>query len=400
MRESRKPIPVIVLAGFLGSGKTTLLTRLLERCKTSGLKPAVIVNELGEVNLDGMLVERDVPMAEMLGGCICCTSRGDLGMEIMALVQQHEPDVILIESTGAASPLEMIDGITEAAMMVRISLETIVTVVDGPELLRLGRSGKGRTYKLQRDGIVCATSLVLNKTDLLQPDERVEAEQLLRELNRYAPVVAAVRCDMDERWLDDHLKSGAEEADLKMDMKTAGSCSTGEGKHAPGCGCGHDDHGHEHGAHPHGEHSHEHGARSHSEHDHEHGARSYSGHGHEHGAHPHDEHSHEHGAHSHSGHDHVMAVTCYLDGPVDSEAFEAFLRKLPDNVYRAKGIVTFTDTASRFLFQYAYREVDFLAIRPQGDVKDVAVFIGEHFVRDEVVQPLEQLIVKSDGVPR
>jgi G3E family GTPase len=76
---------------------------------------------------------------------------------------------------------------------------------------------------------------------------------------------------------------------------------------------------------------------------------------------------------------------------VDSHAFEAFIRGLPEGVYRAKGVVTFTDTASRFLFQYAYREVDFTRIRPQGHVNDVAVFIGENFSKSEIQEKLQEL---------
>lgn len=75
-------VPVIILSGFLGSGKTTLLTKILEYYAKGRLRPAVIMNEVGDVNLDGQLVDENIPMREMLSGCICCTIRGDLGMEI------------------------------------------------------------------------------------------------------------------------------------------------------------------------------------------------------------------------------------------------------------------------------------------------------------------------------
>lgn len=88
----------------------------------------------------------------------------------------------------------------------------------------------------------------------------------------------------------------------------------------------------------------------------------------------------------HASHDHVMAYTHYFQNPVNSEEFERFVKELPRDVYRAKGIVTFTDTSSRFLFQYAYREADFMRITPQGEVPDVAVFIGEHFSSGEPAQ--------------
>ncbi|MNW62798.1 hypothetical protein D3C74_409520 [compost metagenome] len=86
-----------------------------------------------------------------------------------------------------------------------------------------------------------------------------------------------------------------------------------------------------------------------------------------------------------------MAYTHYFKRAVNSEEFEQFVRELPRDVYRAKGIVTFSDTSSRFLFQYAYREADFMKITPQGEVPDVAVFIGEHFSSGELRTQLLQL---------
>ncbi|MUT67814.1 GTP-binding protein [Paenibacillus sp. NEAU-GSW1] len=332
MDNTKALIPVHLLSGFLGSGKTTLLTALLEHCRNDGLKAAVIMNELGDINLDGQLVDGDVPMSEMLSGCICCTIRGDLSMEIKALMDEHQPDIIFIESTGAANPIEILDGVTEAAMYCRIELLSVITVVDGPELLQRRRSGKGRTYKLMQEQIRCATRLLLNKADKLEPDELVEAQQLLRDLNEHAPIMATIRCAVDDwNWL--------------LANQKPYEASPQHADHSADCGCGH---------------------------------------------------QHDHGDHHHM-HEHVMALTHYLRGPVDSEAFEALLKRLPDNIYRAKGIVTFSDTASRFLFQYAYRESDFMRITPQGEVNDVAVFIGEHFSKDGLLAELNRLESGGDN---
>lgn len=313
-------VPIYLLSGFLGSGKTTLLTGLLDSWKARGLKTAVIMNELGDINLDGQMVGDDVPMSEMLSGCICCTIRSDLSLEIKTLIDEHNPDVIVIESTGAANPMEIMDGVTEAALYCKIELKAVITVVDGPELLQRNRSGKGKTFKLMREQIKCATKLLLNKIDKLEPDELVEAQQLLREMNAVAPMIPTVRCKVDD-W--SALEGGVEDVILT---------SSGQ-----------------------------------IEHDHDHD-----------------------GGHHHT-HEHVMVMTHYMNGPVDSEKFEAFLKQLPDHVYRAKGIVSFSDTASRFLFQYAYRETDFIRITPQGDVNDVAVFIGEHFSKEMVLEELLKL---------
>lgn len=343
--NNREPhIPVHLLSGFLGSGKTTLLGRLLDYYKAQGKKPAVIMNELGDINLDGQLLGDEVPMAEMLSGCICCTMRGDLGMEISTLISEHRPDVIFIESTGAANPMETLDGVTEAAMYKAIDLRSVITVVDGPELLERSRDGKGRTFKLMQEQIRCATILLLNKADKLEPDQLVEAQQQLRELNAHARIIATIRCAIDDwSWLEAEAESGANSrlhADIEAGQHThsgGGTCSA--------AGCTHD-------------------------HDHNH--------------------NREHDAHHHS-HEHVMVVTHYWRSPVSSEAFESLLQRLPANIYRAKGIVTFTDAPSRFLFQYAYKESDFMRIEPQGHVNDVAVFIGEHFSKDWLLRELELL---------
>jgi G3E family GTPase len=313
-------VPIYLLSGFLGSGKTTLLTGLLDNWKTRGLKTAVIMNELGDINLDGQMVGDDVPMSEMLSGCICCTIRSDLSLEIKTLIDEHNPDVIVIESTGAANPMEIMDGVTEAALYCKIELKGVITVVDGLELLQRNRSGKGKTFKLMREQIKCATKLLLNKIDKLEPDELVEAQQLLREMNAVARVIPTIRCKVDD-WST--LEGTAEDVVLT---------SSGQMEH---------------------------------------------------------EHAHD-GGHHHT-HEHVMVMTHYMNGAVDSEKFEAFLKQLPDHVYRAKGIVSFSDTASRFLFQYAYRETDFIRITPQGDVNDVAVFIGEHFSKEMVLEELLKL---------
>ncbi|WP_245948175.1 CobW family GTP-binding protein [Paenibacillus sambharensis] len=346
-----KLIPIHILSGFLGSGKTTLLTRMADYYKEMGCKPAIVMNELGEVNLDGQILGSDVAMTEMLGGCICCTIRGDLTLEIKTLIDEHHPDVILIESTGAANPLEIIDGVTEAAMYTRTELRSIITVVDGPVLIDRQKRSKDRTFKLMREQIRCATRLILNKADKLEPEELVLAEQTIREWNSYAPLTATIRCAADL----EQLAAGAP----VVNRAAAGHASTASDGGTP--------------------------------HEHSHGCR-HTGQEHPHGCdHHNDDEPESRQVSKHESHDHVMAVTYYFNRPVDSKAFELFLQKLPENIYRAKGILTFRDAPSRFLFQYAFRESDFIKINPQGDVHDVAVFIGEHFSRGALLEELAKL---------
>ncbi|WNS44933.1 GTP-binding protein [Paenibacillus sp. MMS20-IR301] len=336
-------LPVYILSGFLGSGKTTLLQRLLAHWKSQGLRPAVIMNELGEVNLDGLLVEQSVPMAEMLGGCICCTSRGDLSTELATLVKKEAPDVVVIEATGAANPLEIVDAVTETSLYQQVELKGLITVVDTAHLLELYLSQQGATYRLMQEQIRCASVLILNKTDRVSAEEAVEISEVLRKWNAYAEILPAVRCELDPEKLLSTL-GGVHTEDRSAAGTDAGVRQAEEAEQAGGEG------------------------------------------------------------RLHASHDHVMAYTHYFQNPVNSEEFERFVKDLPRDVYRAKGIVAFSDTSSRFLFQYAYREADFMKITPQGDVPDVAVFIGEHFssgnLRTELLRLEKRLPARPSAVKR
>jgi G3E family GTPase len=328
-----KMIPVYVLTGFLGSGKTTLLNRILEAARNKDLKPAILLNEVGDVNVEGELIGSHIPMAEVLGGCICCTSRGDLGLELVQLAQEFQPDVIWIESTGVAQPLEIIDGVTEASLYAKLELKNVVTVVDGRHLLDRLRIGSGKTFKLMKEQIRAANIVVLNKVDLLREDDLLELREALTDWNPHARMILTTRSELDPALL-----YAEHERLAYMDPQ-------------------------------HGEHvNHVHSDDEHCDHCH--------GLGHH---------------HVHAPHDHVNVVTYYFKGSVDSIIFENFLKQLPDEIYRAKGIVTFQDTASLFLFQYAYKEIDFLRITPQKSVNNVAVFIGEGFSQLELISQLERL---------
>ncbi|WP_178021479.1 GTP-binding protein [uncultured Paenibacillus sp.] len=360
-----KIVPILILSGFLGSGKTTFLTRMLDDCLKKGIRPAVIMNEVGDVNLDGQLVNEEVPMSEMLSGCICCTIRGDLAMETRRLIDEAAPDLIFIEATGVANPIEILDAITEAAMLTPIEIRAMITVVDAAHFLHRSRSGKGKTYRLMTDQIRCASMLVLNKSDLAGSEDLKEIRKRLAELNPFAPIVTTAHCEMDEAvW--SRVLAGEDEAGA-LDRLLAGQ----RGRLAPDASgerrCEHD-HGHEY------------------EHDHNHD------HKHEH------EHEHEHGD-GHSGpphsYDHVVVCSHYFSEPIDGGRLERMMKDLPAGVYRAKGIFTSSETGERVIFQYAYRQLDLIPIRPQGQVQDVAVFIGEHFSQQALMGKLEEVMKSS-----
>ncbi|MCD1257880.1 GTP-binding protein [Paenibacillus athensensis] len=377
-----QPIPVFILSGFLGSGKTTLLAQALEHVKRSGRVPAVVMNEIGEINLDGQLLDGSVPTAEMLSGCICCSIRGDFGMKLRELVLNERPGLVFIEATGVANPLEIIDEVTDASLLLPIDLKAVLTVVDTPHLLELDRTSRGKTFRLMQEQIRCANVLVLNKISKLPAAEADEAEALVCGWNAHASVERADYARIDLELLD-RLEAAGEAGDATLSAQKAdsegtaapavgtrerssaqtGGTASGAGAAALACGCGTDEHAHEPGC----------------------------GHDHGHAGHKQQE-------HLHPTHDHVMAYTHYFANAVDSQAFENFVAALPQEVYRAKGILHFTDTSSRFMFQYAYREMDFVKITPQGDVPDVAVFIGEHFSRSAIRDAL--LALEAAGTPQ
>ncbi|WP_240763096.1 GTP-binding protein [Paenibacillus thalictri] len=397
-----KPIvPVYLLSGFLGSGKTTLLNRVLEAVKQSGRKAAVVMNEIGEANVDGELIETDVPMAELLSGCICCTISGDLSIAVLDLCREHSPDVIVIESTGAANPMEIIHSVTEASLLTAVELRLVVTVVDTPQFMELSRTPKGRTFRLMEEQIRCANLLFLNKTDKLTAFELEEAERIIRSRNPHAELEATVQCGGSLAWLD--------------------KCSVGGGGHGPDhaeCGASGSSHGHgdEECAASGGSHGHsdEECAASGGSHGHsdEECAASGGGHGHSDdkcaasGSSHAPDHAncaanagdHEHGSpqHAHHSHDHVMAYTHFFDAPIDKERFERLIGLLPAEVYRAKGILRFADEAQPFLFQYAYRELELLKLRPRDQVPNVAVFIGEHFSKEHIRMAIASTMLSNE----
>ncbi|WP_425464211.1 CobW family GTP-binding protein [Paenibacillus lentus] len=331
-----KATPIYILSGFLGSGKTTLLHRMLSYWKDGGLKPAIIMNEIGDVNLDGILVDDELPMTEMLGGCICCTVRGDLSMQMFELINNERPDVIVIEATGAANPLEILDAVTEVSLTAKIDIKPMITVVDSVHLLELHEAQKGKTYRLMMEQIRCGSILIVNKIDRLQGKQLAEVESLLRHLNPFADLLPAVKCDVDL----DRLTTMYDPLHRNHDHHEGHECD-----------CSHKNH-------------------ETTDNDQEQGCR-------------HDR--------VNETHDHVTVYSHYFQGPVNSEQFEKFIADLPRDVYRGKGVLSFSDTSSRFLFQYAYREADYLKIAPKGNVPDVVVFIGEHFDKNKLAEQLRQL---------
>ena len=176
--------PVTVLTGYLGAGKTTLLNRILT--EDHGRKYAVVINEFGELGVDNdLVVDTDEEVFEMNNGCICCTVRGDLIRIVGALMKRKTKfDGIIIETTGLANPAPVAQTFfVDDDVRARTRLDAIVTVVDAKNLpARLADSHEAE------DQIAFADVIVLNKTDLVTPDELEEVERRIRAINKFATI--------------------------------------------------------------------------------------------------------------------------------------------------------------------------------------------------------------------
>ena len=184
--------PITLITGPLGSGKTTLLRYILA---TKPAKIAIVMNEFGEIAIDTKVVEgKNVRIAELGGGCVCCSLLGEFEAAVKEIIEKIEPELIIVETTGLAEPEALVFNIQEALPQCR--LDGVVSVIDADMLIRFPELG--HTTRLQIEG---ADILLLNKIDLVKPTEIEPLERKLREINPAAAIIRAERCRIDPELL-------------------------------------------------------------------------------------------------------------------------------------------------------------------------------------------------------
>ena len=425
-------IPVLLLTGYLGSGKTTLLNRILTNKR--GIKFAVIVNDIGEVNIDADLIEKggivnqqDDNLVALQNGCICCTLKMDLVQQLQDIIAMQRFEYIVIEASGICEPGPIAQTICSIPAMVQEvtqngipRLDCIVTVVDA---LRMRDEFGGGLDLMRQDideedienlviqQIEFCNIVLLNKASEVSPEELARVRGIVRELQPKAEIIDCNYGDVD---LDRIVNTRLFDFDS---VATSATWIQEIEKHHDDDED--DDHEHDHHDHEHDHHDHEH---DHHDHDDEHDE-------HEH-HHDHDEHGHHHhGHHHHHHHDEgeaeeygIGTFVYYARRPFSLGLFDEFVaRKWPKGIIRAKGICYFKEEADIcYVFEQAGKQVGlrnagqwyatmpkpelekFMAHNPglrrdwdeqYGDRMQKLVFIGQHLDKELITTLLDSCLV-------
>lgn len=191
--EKAIPVPALIVSGFLGSGKTTLVRHLLADAQREAARVAVISNEFGELGIDGALLSGDGDdYVELQGGCVCCRLSDELVDTLVQLRERVKPDRVIVETSGVALPFDVQMNFWREPVASWIEDDVALIVVNAEQLAD-GRDLDG-TFEQQ---VSSADLLVLNKVDLVRPQDLPRLEAMLREIEPDAPLVRAVHGDVD-----------------------------------------------------------------------------------------------------------------------------------------------------------------------------------------------------------
>ena len=404
---SKNTIPVLLLTGYLGSGKTTLLNRILGNKK--GIKFAVIVNDIGEVNIDANLIEKggivgkkDDSLVALQNGCICCTLKMDLVEQLSDIIKMLRFDYIVIEASGICEPAPIAQTICSIPSMEEKYtrdgvpvIDSIVTVVDalrmkdefgsGKDLLRPGLAEED-IENLVIQQIEFCNIILLNKASEVEPSELNRIREIIRAIQPKAEIIDCDYCDIDfDKILNTRM------FDFDKVATSAAWINEIENHHDD------DDEDEEHDHHDHDEHHHDHDEDEEHEHHHHH------------------HHHHDEGEAEEYG---IGTFVYYRREPMNIARFDEFIaRQWPKNIIRAKGICWFrSEPETCYLFEQAGKQVslrdtgqwyatmpdeelmEFMRRNPDilrdwddtyGDRMQKLVFIGQNLDREAITKALD-----------
>lgn len=421
--NSRKEIPVLLLTGYLGSGKTTLLNKILANQK--GIKFAVIVNDIGEVNIDAALIEqggvvgkKDDSLVALQNGCICCTLKMDLVEQLKEIVDMQKFDYIVIEASGICEPAPIAQTIcsipTLGPQYVKngvLRLDSIVTVVDalrmkdefaGGDDLMKDNIDEEDLASLVIQQIEFCNIILLNKAAEVEPKDLDKLKHIIKAIQPKAEIFECNYGDVDLDKIVNTRKFDWETVATSAGWIQEIEAERNEDHHD------HDDHDDDDDDDEHEHHHHDHD----NEHEHD-----------EHEHHHHDHHHHHHHDDEGEAEEYGIGTFMYYSRkPFDLGLFDDFVaRKWPRDVVRAKGICYFADERDMcYVFEQAGRQktvkqagqwiatmpkdqLDELLAREEqlrkewddkvGDRMIKIVFIGQHLQKEAICKELDKCLV-------
>jgi G3E family GTPase len=343
MDAPKHGLPVTIITGFLGSGKTTLLNHILTN--QQGLKTAVLVNEFGEIGIDNeLIVSTDDNMVALNNGCVCCTINEDLVQAVYKVLERPEKiDYLVVETTGLADPLPVALTFLGTELRDMTRLDSIVTMVDCANF-SLDLFNSQAAYSQ----IAYGDMIVLNKTDLVDEADVDALEVRIRDIKESARILRTQKSQVPLPLI---LSIGLFESDKYFDASEAKQ-----------------EHHHHHDHH----HDHDHDC----DHDHHH------------------DHDHEH--HHHSNHlenDGFTSLSFESEKPLAIRKFQYFLdNQLPENVFRAKGILWFDESPKRHIFHLSGKRFTLEDDEWKGQRKNQLVLIGQNLDHDKLREQIENCV--------
>ena len=340
MDATKRGLPVTIITGFLGSGKTTLLNHILTN--QAGLKTAVLVNEFGEIGIDNeLIVSTDESMVELNNGCICCTINEDLVNAVYKILEREDKiDYLVVETTGLADPLPVALTFLGTELREMTRLDSIVTMVDCSNFSLDLFNSEAAVSQIQYGDII-----VLNKTDLVDEADVDNLEVRIRDMKQDARILRTQKSRVSIPLV---LSVGLFESDKYFEQTESA------------------------------EHNHDHDHHNHDHHDHDH-------------------HDHDHSHHLEN--DGFSSISFEFDRPLAIRKFQYFLdNQLPENVFRAKGILWFDESPKRHVFHLSGKRFTIEDEEWQKEPKNQLVLIGQNIDQDKLREQIENCVCmpKSD----